>query len=176
MASASQHPGSVACVLHVLTVGDELPDDVPTVVFLHGLFGQGRNFSTIAKGLLPDARSVLVDLPNHGRSAWTETVDLAVMADAVAERVRAGADGPVHLVGHSLGGKVAMLVALRHPELLDRLVVVDIAPTASRSVGEDRKSTRLNSSHVKISYAVFCLKKKKKKKHKRDTADDETQH
>jgi len=126
----------VACVLHVLTVGDELPDDVPTVVFLHGLFGQGRNFSTIAKGLLPGARSVLVDLPNHGRSAWTETVDLAAMADAVAERVRAGADAPVHLVGHSLGGKVAMLVALRHPELLDRLVVVDIAPTASRSVGE----------------------------------------
>src|SRR5690606_41699694 len=89
---------------------------------------------------------------------------------------RRSSDLPVHLVGHSLGGKVAMLVALRHPELLDRLVVVDIAPTASRSVGEDRKSTRLNSSHVKISYAVFCLKKKKKKKHKRDTADDETQH
>lgn len=122
-------------VLHTLTVGDEL-EGVPTVVFLHGLFGQGRNFMTIAKGLQPELRSLLVDLPNHGRSDWTEEVDLAEMADAVAEAVQAKVAGPVHVVGHSLGGKVAMLFALRHPELVARLVVVDIAPGRSRDVSQ----------------------------------------
>ncbi|WP_420114352.1 alpha/beta fold hydrolase [Pseudactinotalea sp.] len=126
-------------VLHTLTVGPAEPTtagDSPAVVFLHGLFGQGRNFMAIAKGLQPEFRSVLVDLPNHGRSGWTETVDLVAMADEVAEAVRAEVDARVHLVGHSLGGKVAMLLALRHPDLVERLVVVDIAPGPSHDVSQ----------------------------------------
>lgn len=112
----------------------------PRVVFLHGLFGQGKNFTSIAKALQPDFSSLLVDLPNHGRSAWTDRVDYAVMADTVAQELQRGvaADGPVHLVGHSMGGKVAMTLALRHPELIDRLVVVDIAPVASTDMSEFR--------------------------------------
>jgi len=123
-------------VIHTLPVGEDLPDGVPTAVFLHGLFGQGRNFATIARGLVPEARSLLVDLPNHGRSGWTEDVDLVDMADDVAATVRERARTPVALVGHSLGGKVAMLLALRRPELVERLVVVDISPVPSRSVGQ----------------------------------------
>lgn len=108
------------------------------VVFLHGLFGQGKNFTQIAKALQPDLTSLLVDLPHHGRSAWSERVDYLEMADAVAEFLRGGfaADGPVHLVGHSMGGKVAMVLALRHPDLIDRLVVVDISPGDSDGSGE----------------------------------------
>lgn len=119
----------------MLTVGDDL-DGVPTVVFLHGLFGQGRNFTTIAKGLLPGARSLLVDLPDHGRSDWTGEVDLAAMADAVADAVRAAVTDRVALVGHSLGGKVAMALALRHPDLVERLAVVDITPGPSQDVSQ----------------------------------------
>lgn len=109
-----------------------------SVVFLHGLFGQGRNFTQIAKALVPDARSLLVDLPNHGRSAWTDGFDYVEIADLVAAHLRDGfaADGPVHVVGHSMGGKVAMVLALRHPDLVDRLVVADIAPTSRGSLGE----------------------------------------
>lgn len=121
--------------LHTTTVGE----DGPAVVFLHGLFGQGKNFTQIAKGLLPEYRSVLVDLPNHGRSGWTEHLDYAEMADLIAEDLRSGpaADQPVHLVGHSMGGKVAMVLALRHPELIDKLVIVDISPVSrSGSMGE----------------------------------------
>ncbi|GIG39501.1 alpha/beta hydrolase [Cellulomonas phragmiteti] len=108
------------------------------VVFLHGLFGQGRNFTQIAKALAPEHRSLLVDLPDHGRSAWTDAFDYAATADAVAAHLRAGfaADRPTHVVGHSMGGKVAMLLALRHPDLVDRLVVADIAPAAGGNVGE----------------------------------------
>ncbi len=114
--------------LHVLEVGEE----GPRIAFLHGLFGQGRNFHQIARALLPDFRSVLVDLPDHGRSPWTTAVSYDGMADAVAAQLRASyAEAPLHVVGHSMGGKVAMLLALRHPELVDRLVVVDIAPGVS---------------------------------------------
>ncbi|GAB3299698.1 alpha/beta fold hydrolase [Epidermidibacterium keratini] len=108
-----------------------------TVVFLHGLFGQGRNFASIAKTLTPKYGVLLVDLPNHGASAWTDSVDYLAMADSVAEAIRAQCgDEQVALVGHSMGGKVAMVVALRHPDLIAELVVVDIAPDASEGASE----------------------------------------
>lgn len=105
------------------------------VVFLHGLFGRGKNFTRIADGLLPEAQSLLVDLPNHGGSGWTAHIDYPEMADLVAAHLRAGfaSGGPVDVVGHSMGGKVAMVLALRHPDLVRRLVVIDISPVASEA-------------------------------------------
>ncbi|WP_127782070.1 alpha/beta fold hydrolase [Rhodococcus sp. X156] len=102
----------------------------PRVVFLHGLFGQGRNWHTIALRLAERGyRVTTVDLPNHGRSPWTETQDYGVMAEEVAELL-AELGEPVTLVGHSMGGKAAMTLALRRPELLTALVVVDISPVS----------------------------------------------
>ena len=98
----------------------------PSVVFCHGLFGQGKNFTAIGKALAADRRVVLVDMPDHGRSPRTEAFDYLGYADLVADLFTP--DDPVALVGHSMGGKVAMLVALRRPELVERLVVVDVAP------------------------------------------------
>ena len=108
--------------LHTTAVGDH----GSLVVFCHGLFGQGRNWGGVAKALSDDHRSLLVDLPDHGRSSWSELFGYAAMADEVAALL--SEEDPVTLVGHSMGGKVAMLVALRHPELVARLCVVDIAP------------------------------------------------
>lgn len=116
--------------LHITRYGE---DGTP-VVFLHGLFGQGRNWTGIAKALASHHRVVLLDLPDHGRSAWTDHFDLLAVADLVAEIF--DADDPVALVGHSLGGKVAMVLALRHPELVERLGVVDIAPVAYERASE----------------------------------------
>src|SRR3954464_348003 len=99
----------------------------PRFVFVHGLFGQGKNWTTIAKGLADRHRVTLLDLPNHGHSPWTDTVDYVDMAQMVAGELEAY-DEPVTLVGHSMGGKVAMQLALRRPELVRALVVVDIAP------------------------------------------------
>ena len=101
----------------------------PRVVFVHGLFGQGRNWTTIARKLAEDGRRVtLLDLPNHGHSPWTDRVHYGDMAEFVAAEIEVLGD-PVTLVGHSMGGKVAMQLALRRPELLRALVVVDVAPT-----------------------------------------------
>jgi pimeloyl-ACP methyl ester carboxylesterase len=99
----------------------------PHVVFVHGLFGQGKNWTTIAKGLADGHRVTLVDLPNHGHSPWTDRVDYLDMAELLATELERLGE-PVTLVGHSMGGKVAMQLALRRPELLRALVVVDIAP------------------------------------------------
>ncbi|HEY4604047.1 MAG TPA: alpha/beta fold hydrolase [Blastococcus sp.] len=99
----------------------------PRVVFVHGLFGQGKNWTTIGKGLADGHRVTLVDLPNHGHSPWTDRVDYLDMVELLAGELEQFAE-PVTLVGHSMGGKVAMQLALRRPELLRALVVVDIAP------------------------------------------------
>jgi pimeloyl-ACP methyl ester carboxylesterase len=96
------------------------------IVFCHGLFGQGKNWTRIAKELAASHRVTLVDMPDHGRSAWSERFDYLDAADRVAGLLEA--DDPVALVGHSMGGKIAMLLALRHPALVSRLAVVDVAP------------------------------------------------
>ncbi|QXG74292.1 alpha/beta fold hydrolase [Modestobacter sp. L9-4] len=112
-----------------------LGDTGPRVVFVHGLFGQGRNWTTIARQLADEGRRVtLLDLPNHGHSPWTDRVDYLDMADLVAAEL-ATFDEPVTLVGHSMGGKVAMLLALRSPALLRALVVVDMAPAEYPETG-----------------------------------------
>lgn len=105
------------------------------VVFLHGLFGRGKNFTRIASALQPEAQSLLVDLPNHGKSDWTDGFSYAEMADIVAAELRTGfaSEEPVDVVGHSMGGKVAMVLAIRHPDLVRKLVILDISPTAATS-------------------------------------------
>ena len=104
------------------------------VVFLHGLFGQGKNWTQIAKAFADDHRVLLVDLPHHGRSPWPEHFDFFAIADQVGQLL--SSDDPVALVGHSMGGKVAMILALRHPDLVERLCVVDVSPV-SYGTGSD---------------------------------------
>jgi pimeloyl-ACP methyl ester carboxylesterase len=108
--------------LHHTTLGEQ----GSPVVFCHGLFGQGKNWTQIGKALAASHRVTLVDLPHHGRSPWTDEFDFLSIADSVAGLL--SPDDPVTLVGHSMGGKVAMLVALRRPELVARLCVVDVSP------------------------------------------------
>src|SRR4051812_42469869 len=121
---AARH--NAAVTLHTTTYGES----GSPIVFCHGLFGQGRNWTAIAKALAADHRVVLVDLPHHGRSPWPDRFDYVEVAGEVADllRDRFGDDDPETLVGHSMGGKVAMVTALQAPELVRRLCVVDIAP------------------------------------------------
>ena len=106
----------------------ELGDDGPRLVFCHGLFGQGKNWTQIAKAFAGRHRVTLVDMPHHGRSPWSDRFSYAEIADEVATLL--DEEDPVTLVGHSMGGKAAMLLALRHPAMVARLCVVDVAPVA----------------------------------------------
>ncbi len=115
--------------LHSVQFGDA----GPSVVFLHGLFGQGKNWTSIAKALTDSHRVLLVDLPNHGRSPWTEHFSYPETASLIAQLIndrqtQGRIDLPVAVVGHSMGGKVAMALALLHPSLVERLCVVDVSP------------------------------------------------
>ncbi|WP_235907876.1 alpha/beta fold hydrolase [Siccirubricoccus phaeus] len=96
----------------------------PPVAILHGLFGSAQNWGAIQKALAPRHRVLAVDLPNHGASPHSPDMSYPAMAAAVAERLRE----PMALLGHSMGGKVAMALALAQPERVTRLVVADMAP------------------------------------------------
>lgn len=100
------------------------------VVLLHGLFGAGNNLGGVARSLQDRFEVHCVDLPNHGRSQWLDGADLATMADCLRAWMSHHGLESASVLGHSLGGKVAMQLALAHPPLVEALVVADIAPVS----------------------------------------------
>src|SRR5215469_8243422 len=100
----------------------------PPVAILHGLFGSGRNWRSIAQQLAAGHRVLTFDLRNHGTSPWGERMSYGEMVEDLRTSLRARGIAHTALLGHSMGGKVAMLTALLYPAEIDRLVVVDIAP------------------------------------------------
>jgi pimeloyl-ACP methyl ester carboxylesterase len=100
----------------------------PPIVILHGLLGSSRNWQTVGAGLSRAGRVAALDLRNHGLSPHASGMSYAEMAEDVVAWLDAQRIARATLLGHSLGGKVAMLLACRHPSRVERLIVVDIAP------------------------------------------------
>ena len=100
----------------------------PDLVLLHGLFGQGTNLRSLARALEADFRVHCLDLPDHGRSPWLAKASLATYASAVLDWMDQHELTAAHILGHSLGGKVAMELALTEPGRIETLVVADMAP------------------------------------------------
>jgi pimeloyl-ACP methyl ester carboxylesterase len=105
------------------------PEQGPPLLIAHGLFGSARNWGAMARRLAIGRRVVSVDMRNHGASPWYPTHGYDELAADLAE-VIVGLGGPVDVLGHSMGGKAAMALALTRPALVRRLVVGDIAPVA----------------------------------------------
>lgn len=103
------------------------PTSNPPLLIAHGLYGSGRNWGVIARRLSDERQVVAVDMRNHSNSAWTAQHDYPGMADDLAEVID-HFGGQADVVGHSMGGKAAMTLALLHGEKLRKLVVADIAP------------------------------------------------
>ncbi|MCV2865164.1 alpha/beta fold hydrolase [Albidovulum sediminicola] len=103
------------------------PSALPPLLIVHGLFGSARNWGAIARRLSDTREVITVDMRNHGDSPWFPTHTYADMAADLADVIDA-IGGPVDVVGHSMGGKAAMQLALTHPEKVNRLIVADIAP------------------------------------------------
>lgn len=98
-------------------------DTVPLLI-AHGLFGSARNWGVVAKRLSEDRQVLAVDMRNHGESPWYETNSYIDMAGDLADAIGTPAD----VLGHSMGGKASMVLALTRPDLVRKLVVADIAP------------------------------------------------
>lgn len=119
-------PAAVA--LNHTDLGEGLP-----VIILHGLFGRLRNWQAMQKQLARDARIITADLRNHGESPWSDEMSYQAMAADIAKLIEDLDVGPAVVVGHSMGGKAAMALALSQPKLVRALMVVDIAPVDYRN-------------------------------------------
>jgi pimeloyl-ACP methyl ester carboxylesterase len=100
----------------------------PPIVILHGLFGSAQNWHSMAERLAEYYRVFACDLRNHGGSPWADSMTFPEMADDLEALIDEKSLAPAIVLGHSVGGKTAMLVALKHPDPIDALIVVDIAP------------------------------------------------
>lgn len=100
----------------------------PPLVILHGLFGSARNWGAIGRRLSARRRVLAMDLRNHGASPRAAAMDYGSMSGDVAETMEAAGAAPTALLGHSMGGKAAMALALARPDAVTRLLVADIAP------------------------------------------------
>ena len=98
------------------------------LLILHGLFGSGDNWRSIARSLADRYQVILGDLRNHGASGHSASMTYADMAGDIAETLDSLQIETAYLVGHSMGGKAAMRFALDHPRRVGALVVVDIMP------------------------------------------------
>lgn len=107
--------------LHYRELGEGEP-----LIILHGLFGYSDNWQTQAKKLAKYYRVILVDLRNHGHSDWSDEFSYDLMAEDIFELVQALKLEDIILLGHSMGGKVAMRFAQQHEDLLEKLIIVDM--------------------------------------------------
>lgn len=112
--------------------GAAQPAKQPVLAILHGLFGSGRNWATTAQRLAAHRDVIAFDMRNHGASPWSDSLDYRGMAEDVRAALHSRGHHRYALLGHSMGGKVAMVAALSYPDEVERLIVVDIAPVAYR--------------------------------------------
>lgn len=100
------------------------------IVILHGLLGSSDNWRAVSQRLGRSYKVYTVDLRNHGQSPHSDTMTYPVMAEDLRELLERETISEAHVVGHSLGGKIAMQFATSHPDRVKKLVVIDIAPKA----------------------------------------------
>jgi len=103
-------------------------ESLPPLIILHGLLGSSDNWHSIGKIFGKHYRTFVLDARNHGRSPHSDVFNYHAMSEDVVEFMQQRNISSASLLGHSMGGKTAALVSLLHPELIDKLIVVDIAP------------------------------------------------
>lgn len=105
------------------------PENGPPLLIAHGLYGSARNWGVICKRLSKSRRIIAVDHRNHGASPWFETNTYEDLAGDLAE-VIGHLGGLCDVLGHSMGGKAAMVLSHRYPDVVNRLCIADIAPVS----------------------------------------------
>lgn len=110
-------------ILHAIIEGEGVP-----LLILHGYFGMSDNWKTLGSRFAEDFQVHLIDQRNHGRSFHADEFNYQVLADDLLHYIAHHRLEKVYLIGHSMGGKAAMLFATQHPELVAKLVIADISP------------------------------------------------
>ncbi|SNR67486.1 Pimeloyl-ACP methyl ester carboxylesterase [Lutibacter agarilyticus] len=110
-------------VLHSTIVGNGAP-----LLILHGYFGMSDNWRGLGNKFAENFEVHLIDQRNHGRSFHSDDFDYELLVEDLHYYIKSHNLSKVHLLGHSMGGKVVMLFAVTYPEMVDKLVVADISP------------------------------------------------
>jgi esterase len=121
--------------------------DGPPLVILHGLFGISDNWMSVGKALAGCYRVIIPDLRNHGRSPHAEAFGYFPMMEDLLEMLEESDYQSVILLGHSMGGKLAMHFAVQYPEMVQKLIVVDISP----------RQTRVRQTHLRMLHAMNAI-------------------
>jgi pimeloyl-ACP methyl ester carboxylesterase len=135
--------------LHYLERGDPRAQ---AVVVLHGIMGHCREWDVLTDALATRFRSVAVDQRGHGQSDWTDTYTVAAFAGDVVALIEQLGLAPAHVVGHSLGAMAAMVAAASRPELVDRVVLIDVGPESLSTEWADELPATLDAL-AEASYA-----------------------
>lgn len=115
-------------ILNARLQTEQSAPDAPPILLIHGLFGSLDNLGVLARGLR-DARPTLqVDVRNHGLSARSDVMNYTAMAEDIVATLDAHGLERVGVIGHSMGGKIAMTLSAMAPERIEKLVMIDIAP------------------------------------------------
>jgi len=104
---------------------------------LHGLFGSNRNWSGIARHMATEFQVITVDLRNHGDSDHADSMSYPEMAEDLVTLAQSLGHSTINVSGHSMGGKTAMVLSMLYPALIEKLIVVDIAPVTYQSNHDD---------------------------------------
>jgi pimeloyl-ACP methyl ester carboxylesterase len=112
-------------ILHSTIKGEGEP-----LLILHGYFGMSDNWKTLGNQFAEDYQVHLIDQRNHGRSFHSDDFNYELLAEDLYNYIQHHQLEKVHILGHSMGGKTAMLFAVRYPELVNKLIIVDISPKA----------------------------------------------
>jgi pimeloyl-ACP methyl ester carboxylesterase len=120
----------------------------PPIVLLHGMLGSSRNWQVAGKELAASRRVFALDMRNHGLSPHSPEMTYEAMVGDVLAWLDAHGIGQAEFVGHSMGGKVAMLLACHNPERVTRLVAVDIAPKGYHSPAYRREYAAMNALNL----------------------------
>lgn len=110
----------------------EITGQGQAIVLIHGLFGSYENLGVIARALAGQWQVINLDMRNHGRSDWHDSMSYALMAEDVKETLDHLGLEQVMVLGHSMGGKIAMEFALRYPQRVAKLILADISPVQNR--------------------------------------------
>ena len=123
-----------------------------SVIILHGLYGASDNWLSVGNALSTYFEVFLIDQRNHGQSPHSDKHEYPEMANDLLQFMNSQSIEKAIIIGHSMGGKTAMLFSLLHPERVSRLIIVDIAPKSYALINESR-----SINHHKIIHAMLSL-------------------